>query len=155
MFKKYIEKIKQWIRKRIRNILNFFASKVFIPRLWTKKEWDTYSSKEKVWIWYKHHDQMMSVGNGELDKILPFLKGEFLTTAGIFAVLFVQLGLPQWTLLLYPILYVGYKLFQWYIGDQIDKRDLIALSSEIGSRRTIAFREIRSNTKKEKWRKKK
>jgi len=137
----------------IKAFIEWFSKKIYIPRLWTKKEWVELSAKEKVWIWYKHHDNMMSTGNGELDKILPFLRGEFLTTAGIFAVLFVQLGLPQWTLFLYPILYFGYKLFQWYVGDQIDKRDLIALSSEIGNKRSIAFRELRALTKKEKWRK--
>ncbi len=144
MFKRIIQKFLKW-----------FASKIYTPRLWTEEEWIKLTSKEQVWIWYKHHDNLMSTGNGELDKILPFLKGEFLTTAGIFTVISIQLGLPTWTYFLYPILYVSYKIFQWYIGDQIDKRDLIALSSEIGSRRTIAFREIRNNTNKEKWRKKK
>jgi len=129
------------------------SKKVYIPRLWTQQEWNKLSPKEKMWLWYKHHDTLMSTGNGELDKLLPFLKGEFLTTAGIFTVISIQLGLPTWMYFLYPILYVAYKLFQWFIGDMIDKQDLIALSSEISNKRQIAFRVLRKAAEKEEWRK--
>ncbi len=137
----------------ISSLIEWASKKVYIPRLWTKKEWVKFSAKEKMWIWYKHHDNMMSTGNGELDKILPFFRGEFIATAGIMAVLFTQLGLPSWSYALYPVFYIGYKVFQWFVGDQIDKRDLIALSGEIGNKRSIAFRELREKKKKEDWRK--
>ncbi len=137
----------------ISNLIEWASTKVYIPRLWSKDEWNRLSAKEKMWIWYKHHDALMGAGNGELDKLLPFLKGEFLTTAGIFTVISIQLGLPTWMYFLYPVLYIVYKAFQWYIGDIIDKQDLIALSSEIGAKRQIAFRELRKAADKEPWRK--
>lgn len=146
--------MKHWFDKKLTHFSDWFAGKIHTPRLWSKKEWGSFTSKEKIWIWYKHHDNIMSTGNGELDKLLPFLKGEFLTTTGIFVVILNQLQLPPWTYFLYPLLYVGYKFFQWYVGDQIDKRDLIAIASDVSNKRNLAFRELREKKKKEAWRSK-
>ncbi len=137
----------------ISSFIEWASKKVYIPRLWTKEEWEKLSAKEKMWIWYKHHDYLIGAGNGELDKILPFLTGEFLTTAGVMVAVFTLLGFPEWSYAIYPVFYIIYKYVQWFVGDQIDKRDLIAVSSEIGNKRQIAFRELREKAKEEDWRK--
>lgn len=148
------EWFKKLVKYLLRRFVNWLSKKIYKPRLWTDKEWKQKNPKEKVWIWYKHHDALIGSGNGELDKVLPFLTGEFLTTTAAISVFIKMFGLPEWFYFLYPAFYIGYKYVQWWIGNEIDKRDFPALTSEIGSKRTTAFRELRKAANNEEWRKK-
>lgn len=123
------------------------------PRFWDEEEWNKLSNKEQVWVFYKHHWTMIGVGNGELDNVLFFLKGEFITQAAIMALIVNAFGLPYWAYFAYPALYGVYKYVQWWVGNKIDKEDLIAMNEEIMNRRNKVFREIRQRARGEPWRK--
>lgn len=123
------------------------------PRFWTEEEWNQLSNKEKLWVFYKHHWMMIGVGNGELDNVLFFLKGEFITQAAIMALVVNAFGLPYWAYFAYPALYGVYKYVQWWVGNRIDAEDLIAINEEMTNRRNKVFREIRQRAHDEPWRK--
>ena len=55
-------------------LINWFAKTRKVPRLWTKEEWNTRSSKEKIWIWYKHHWYIKGVGSAEVDNFTNPIK---------------------------------------------------------------------------------
>ncbi len=145
--------MKKWLKRQLITFLDWFSKKIYIPRLWSRQEWGKSSSKEKLWIWYKHHDALIASGNAEFDKFLPFLTGQFLTTVAAISVYIKIFNLPEWAYYLYPVFYVAYKYAHWWLGDEIDKRDFPALTSEIQAKRQTAFRELRNATKKEAWRK--
>jgi len=146
------------VKKKVKNkiivpTVNWFSGKIYKPRLWTDQEWHKLTPKEKCWIWYKHHFHMIGIGNGELDNVLFFLRGEFITQASITVLLVKSFGLPDWCYLVYPVFFFAYKYVQWWIGNQIDARDLIALDKEIENKRNFVFREIRDRAKTEPFRK--
>lgn len=148
-----IKTLKKLIHSGLINFADFIARKAPIPRLYEKKEWNKYNSKEKCWILYKHHFHMIGIGNGELDNVLFFMRGEFLTQVGIFGLIALNLGLPLWGYFIYPVFFFFYKYVQWWVGNQIDKRDLVAIDSEITSKRSMALREIRKKANNEPFRK--
>jgi len=123
------------------------------PRFWDEEEWGTLSNKQKVWIFYKHHWAMIGIGNGELDNVLFFLKGEFITQAAIMALVVNSFGLPYWAYFAYPVSYGLYKYVQWWVGNKIDSEDLIAMNEEIMIRRHKGWREIRRKDKEQAWKK--
>ena len=145
--------MRRFFRRILVRFVDWFSGKIFKPRLYSDKEWNSLVPKEKCWIWYKHHFHMIGIGNGELDNVLFFLRGEFITQAGLASLIVLELGLPYYYYFAYPVFFFGYKYVQWWIGNQIDMRDLIALDSEITSKRTIAFREIRKASYNEPFRK--
>lgn len=139
--------------KVLTRLSDWAAGRLGPPRLWTEDEWHKLTSKEKIWITYKHTFHMIGIGNGELDNVLFFLRGEFLTQAGMASLLVLNLGLPSWCYFIYPLFYFIYKYVQWWIGNRIDAADLIALDSEINNKRSIAFRELRKQANNEPFRK--
>lgn len=123
---------------------DWLASKTNPPRFWTKEEWFKLNSKEKLWVLYKHHDNLLGIGNGELDRFLPFLKGDFITSLAAVSSLLILIKAPEWVFWVYPIFYmVIWKAVQWWVGNKLDEKDLIALQTEIGNKRNKVFRELR------------
>ncbi len=144
-------------------IANWFAKIINPPRLWTKEEWKGLSSKEKIWIWYKHHWYIKGVGSAEVDnftnpvkEIILYGSLIILTTERLFSMAGIAIG-PTTLLLTVGIigiiLWTANFVIQWCGGNKIDNLDLIALTNEIGDRRKIAFRELRKAAKREEWRK--
>ena len=129
-----------WIVKRIKPV-----------RFWSEKEWNNLTPKEKIWIWYKHHWTMKNTGSGEVDQIINPIK-EVLLYGGI---LLIITNDPVLVTILAICYVIVNTLLQWFMGNWMDKKDLIALGQEISNRRNNVFREMRNgklnykyNTKK-------
>ena len=147
----------------IESFIEWVSKKVGIPRLWTKEEWHKLSAKEKVWIWYKHHWYIRGIGSGEVDQfsnpvkeIILYGSLVILTVERLYAMAGIEIGATQLLFtvgIICVIVWLVNFVLQWFIGNKIDNLDLIALNSEIGNRRQIAFRELREKAKKEEWRK--
>lgn len=142
-------------------IMEFVVKRTSTPRFW-EEEWKAYNTKEKFWVLYKHHWTMKSYGSAEFDQFTTPIK-EMILYGGIImsnvaiALIYLKIELDYFALLSFVsttcvVLWLVNFAVQWWLGDEMDKRDLPALSSEIGSKRTIAFRELRKATMKEKWR---
>ncbi|HEU04635.1 MAG TPA: hypothetical protein ENH95_05940 [Nitrosopumilus sp.] len=147
----------------ISSLIERISKKIGIPRLWDKEEWNTYSAKEKVWIWYKHHWYIRGIGSAEVDQfsnpvkeIVLYGSLVILTVERLYTMAGIEIGATQLLLtvgIICVVVWLANFVLQWVIGNKIDNLDLIALNSEIGSRRQIALRELREAAKNEDWRK--
>lgn len=122
-------------------------------RFWSEEEWGSLTDKEKIWIWYKHHWQLIGQGNAEVDTILFFTQGEFLTLMGIWTANVAVWNLPMWAIPAPFVLFIVNKYIMWKIGNWKDDKDLIALETEWGNRRNKVYREIRAKEMKQEFRK--
>ena len=144
-------------------LVDWFASKLKAPRLWSKEEWIKLSSKEQAWVWWKHHWMIRGTGSAEVDQFTGPVKeivlyGSIiiLTVEKLFAMAGISIGASQLLVTVAMVCIVLWTInfiLQWLIGNKIDNLDLIALNSEIATKRTIAFRELRKAAKEEEWRK--
>ena len=147
----------------ISSFVEWSAKRIGIPRLWTKTEWNACSAKEKLWIWYKHHWFIRGTGSAEVDQftgpakeILLYGSLVILTVERLYAMAGIEIGASQLLLsvaVICIIVWLANFVLQWFIGNKIDNLDLIALSTEIGNKRQIAFRELRESARNEEWRK--
>jgi len=146
-------------------IFDWLASKIKRPRLWSDEEWENYTSKEKLWIWYKHHWYIRSTGSAEVDQFTNPIK-EIILYGGIIlsnvalALMYLGIEIRYFTMIFIvgiscAILWIGNFALQWKLGNWIDNKDLIALGKEIDVRRTKVFREIREQSMKQPFRKRK
>ena len=159
--------MKTWFKRQFVNLVDWFVGTRFFknPRLWTEKEWSTRSSKEKLWVWYKHHLYIKGLGSAEVDQVTEPLKqlvlyGSIiiLTIERLYAMANIPVGATQLLFtvgIICVILWTGNTILQWLIGNKLDNLDLEAWTIEIGNRRNKVFREIREAREKEKWRKSK
>ena len=133
-----------WLKN---NILKPLAKQTKPVRFFNKKEWATFNDKEKLWITYKHYWMLKGQGDAEIS-IVEAIIIQLITWATVLQIW----GFDIWLMVFAPFI----LLFSWWIkyvfGNYKDKKDLIALETEIGNRRNKVFREIR--TKKKKKRKK-
>jgi hypothetical protein len=123
------------------------------PRFWTDEEWSRLNDKEKAWIWYKHHWTLIAQGNAEVDNILFFTQGQFLTLFGMWIVVMKEFNLPGYTLPLPFVWFIANKYIMWKIGNWKDKKDLIALENELSNKRNKFCRELREQEMKALYRK--
>ena len=157
--------MKKWLKKRLIGFIEWFIkTRLFKkPRLWEKKEWDSISPREKIWVWYKHHLYIKGLGSAEVDQVTTptkeiILYGSVIILAveRLYAIANISVSAEQ---LIYTVgtvcvlLWVGNTVIQWVIGNQLDNLDLPAWDCEISNRRNKVFREIRKTTEKEDWRK--
>lgn len=131
----------------------FVKTRVNRIRFWSEEEWKALTDKEKIWIWYKHHWLLIGQGNAEVDQLLFFTQGEFLTLFGMWMANVGIWNLPIWTIPAPFVLFVFNKYVMWRIGNWKDDKDLIALETEWGNRRNKVFREIRKKEMNQKFRK--
>lgn len=121
-------------------------------RFWSDKEWSKLNSKERIWMWYKHHWFIKNAGSTELDIVTNPLKeivlysGVIITTITTFIIAtgievnqyFVVAGVLTGLTILWIINWI----FQWYIGEWKDKKDLISLENETGNKRQKIYRKL-------------
>ena len=113
------------------------------PRFWKKSEWKLMSTKERVWITWKHHMNLKSSGSGEFDQITTPVK-EIILYGSVIFLAAEKMGIPPAVVFPGVIgLWILNWLFQWALGNYLDKKDMLALSAEIGNRRNKVFRELR------------
>ena len=139
--------------KSTKQIAHFLAKYINRPRFWTEKEWDILNPKEKLFIYYKHIWFLKNSGTGEVDIVTNPLKdtifyGGILLANIQMAMLIYNIKIDM-IIVLSLIAYAGLYLYllnfylQFKLGNWKDKRDFIALESEIPNKRVTAFREIR------------
>lgn len=159
--------MKKWFKRRIKSSINWFVTTRFFkrPRLWDNKEWKTISSKEQIWVWYKHHLYLKGLGSAEVNQVTDPLKDIMLYGSVAFLMVgqfYEMIGIPvNATQLLSTVaiagilLWGGNTILQWVIGNLLDNFDFPAWEAEIGNRRNNVFREIRKAAEKEEWRQQK
>lgn len=143
-------------------LANWTATRISKPRFWTDEEWNKFSSKEKIWVWYKHHWNIKSYGSAEADNFTMPIKdlilyGGIIMANALAALAYFKIEFDYFALLFVvgiscTVLWTINFVWQWTLGDWKDKNDFIALEQEIGNKRNKVFREIREQAKKEKWR---
>jgi len=119
-----------------------FCVKRFVhkPRFWTKIEWSHLTDKEKLWIWYKHHWLMIGQGNTEVDNLLFFIQGQFLTLMAAWLAMMAAWSLPAWTIFLPLIFFLFNKWVMWKIGNWKDIKDFITLETQLNNKRNQWYR---------------
>lgn len=127
--------LRLWITK---TLLKPLAARTKPVRFFNKKEWDKFNDKEKIWISYKHYWMLKGQGDAEIS-IIEAIVIQLITWATV-----IQIWkLPLEIMILAPFI----LLFSWWIkyrfGNYKDKKDLIALETELGNRRNKVFRELR------------
>ena len=122
-------------------------------RFWTEEEWVQYTAKEKLWLKYKEFWMYVSQGNAEVDNILFFIQGQFVTMFIAWGVAMEVYKLPWWTFPVPFAFVIINKSAQYWIGRWKDKKDLIALETEHSNRRNILFRRLHSQLMGQEFRK--
>jgi len=125
---------------------NFLNNKVFRtlgnltspPRFFNKKEWGKFNDKEKLWITYKHYWMLKGQGDAEIS-IFEAIVIQLITWATVIQIW----GLPLEIMIVAPIVLLISWWLKFLFGDYKDKKDLIALETELGNRRNKVFRELR------------
>ena len=143
-------------------LVDWAAFKINKPRFWTNEEWDKFSSKEKLWVYYKHHWTIKGYGSAEVDNFTTPLKelilyGGIILSNAMVALIYFKIEFDYFSLMSIvgitcAILWIINFAWQWMLGDWKDKNDFIALEQEISNKRNKVFREIRVQANKEKWR---
>jgi len=151
------------MRGLINSSLNWFSRRIGRPRLWSKKEWNASSSKEKIWVWYKHHLYLKGLGSAEIDQVSDPVKEIILygsiiilTVERLYAMAGITVGAEQLLVTVGVVciaFWISNTIMQWIIGNKIDNLDLPACGEEINIRRNKLFREIRERAENEEWRK--
>ncbi len=155
--------MKKWFKTVLEKFVNWLSKKISRPRLWLENEWDTLSSLEKTFIWYKHILYIRGVGSSEVDQISNPIKdlilygGIILSNVSI-AFLYLGIELNYFTIIglvsfFCLIFWIINFVFQMRIGNWKDIHDLIALENEIGNKRDKFCRDIRKAAMEEPWRK--
>lgn len=130
-------KLKNWFNNKV---LKTISLKLKPPRFFSESEWNDFNDKERTWLTYKHHLYLISVGESELNTYEQVI-------GGILAIIafFKIMGLPEWSYVAVPPLYLFLKYLKWHLGNWKDIKDFNALDAEPSNRRNKVFREIRSN----------
>ena len=165
---RFLRFILYWIKRQFKKLLeflvNWFANHIKRPRFWTEEEWNRKAPKEQCWVFYKHHLYLKGLGSAEADQVTMPVK-DFLVLGGVIFLVAesflaeagIEIGsksLMFFVGLACLIAWIANFALQWFLGNEIDKRDFPALQSEITNKRDQAMRDIRKNTDKEKWRQK-
>jgi hypothetical protein len=117
-------------------LVNWIGSRLKPVRFFSDKEWSKMTSKEKLFITYKHHLFIIGCGESEVNVFEQLIMGMV-----PLATLLIVSGLGNYVFLV-PILYIGLKGIKWKLGNWKDKKDFNALDCEIGNRRNKAMRKL-------------
>ena len=119
-------------------VLKPLANRTKPPRFFSQEEWNAFNDKEKLWIKYKHFWVMKSQGDTEISVI------EGIIYLGVGAATFLNYwNLSMELMYFFPVWLAGSWWLKYKFGDYKDRKDLIALESEVSNRRNKVFREIR------------
>jgi hypothetical protein len=113
------------------------AAKLPPVRFFSVKEWSKMTDKEKIFMTYKHHYSLKMQGDSEIGLI------EALVTQFVLVATVLKVFEQSWLIVFAPPLLLMMWFLKWKIGDYKDKRDLIALETEFGTRRNRRFREFK------------
>ena len=127
-----------WLNDWVHRTLDNVASGLKPPRFFSEKEWSGYNSKSKLWVKYKHFMMMKSQGDSEVSVLEGII---YLGIGAVGALKFFEL--PIWLMIFFPVWLILTWGIKYAFGDYKDKKDLIALETELGNRRNKVFRELR------------
>jgi len=119
---------------------NFVASKLKPVRFFTEAEWALMSSKEKMWVTYKHILYLVGSGESEINVYEQLVSG---MVPWITLAIVSEYG-NIWGFIV--VIYLALKYIKFRLGDWKDKKDFNALDTEIGNRRNKLVREFRNYT---------